>query len=483
VAITLDTVNADGSRCVLADTPGSASEGTWGNVSAAGGLSLPPHRRTTGTISADRSVFREATRDVPVVDSADVVVCGGGPAGIAAALEAARRGAKTRLLEVNGCLGGVWTAGALALIIDWENKPGIMREIGGQLQRLQAAHGISGKSLVYDPESMKLLLEGLLVEAGVAIQLHTRVVGATRGEKNRLTAVLTESKSGRQCWLGRVFVDCTGDGDLAALAGCHFDLGLPETGVTQPMSLMALLAGPPIAAIARFVRGEAGLRKLGNAKTNLLAEMRRAGVDPSYHQPTIFCIRDGLYAMMANHQYGALATDAAQVTRATIEARREVNRLVDALRSLGAPWRNLHLVATAEQIGTRAGRRIHGRYRLTADDLARGATFPDAVCRVTFGVDVHSTDARKTKGIEAKPFRSKPYDIPLRALIAQDVDGLMMAGRCISGDFLAHSSYRVTGNAVAMGEAAGKVAALAARKGRLPHEVAWEEAKSRHRSR
>ena len=429
--------------------------------------------------SANERVFREAARDVPIVESCDVVVCGGGPAGTAAALAAARAGAKTRLLEVNGCLGGIWTAGALSLVIDLGNKEGIMRELHGELQRRDAARIQPSRSLVYDPETMKRLLEELLVEAGVGIRLHTRVVAAAKHENNRLALALTESKSGREAWMGRVFIDCTGDGDLAALAGCGFDLGRPDNGATQPMSLMALLAGPPIDAIAKFVSGEARLRKLGRAKENLLAEMHRAGVDPSYHGPTIFSIRDGFYAMMANHQYNALATSAADVSKATLEARREVHQLVAALRGLGGAWENLHVVTTAEHIGTREGRRIHGRYQVVAEDLARGAAFDDAICRVTFGIDVHSTDGSKSKGIESKPFASKPYDIPLRALIARDVDGLMMAGRCISGDFIAHSSYRVTGDAVAMGEAAGIVAALAAADNCLPHECPFAEVAAR----
>ncbi len=128
---------------------------------------------------------------------------------------------------------------------------------------------------------------------------------------------------------------------------------------------------------------------------------------------------------------------------------------MNGLRGLGGIWSHLHLVATAGKIGVRESRRVHGCYTVTAQDLAVGARHPDAVCRVTFGVDVHSTDQKDGTAIEAQVFQTQPYDIPLRALVARDVDGLMLAGRCISGDFLAHASYRVTGNAVPMGEAAG----------------------------
>jgi hypothetical protein len=109
------------------------------------------------------------------------------------------------------------------------------------------------------------------------------------------------------------------------------------------------------------------------------------------------------------------------------------------------------------------------------DDLKNGSRFEDGICRVTFPIDVHATDPKKTKYIEAKPFKSQPYDIPLRSLMAKDVDGLVLAGRCISGGFIAHSSYRVTGNAVAMGEAAGVACAVAAKNKVLPHEVPFSE--------
>jgi len=126
----------------------------------------------------------------------------------------------------------------------------------------------------------------------------------------------------------------------------------------------------------------------------------------------------------------------------------------------------------------RDGRRIRGRYVVSKDDVIAGARHADAVVRPTFSVDIHalSAEMNKTTAYTNAGVKVKPYDIPLRALIASDVDGLMMAGRCISGDFIAHASYRVTGNATAMGEAAGAVAALAAKSQRLPHEVEWSEA-------
>lgn len=430
------------------------------------------HVRTSGKVEGEW--FEEAPRKIPVRSGYDVIVVGGGPAGFAAALAAARRGAKTALLEVHGCIGGVWTSGLLSWILDSFNKEGIMAELLKRLEERGNGHRMKS-AWVYHPEPMKLLLEDMLTEAGVEIHLFTRVVGASVGENKQISAVLTESKSGREAWLAKTFIDASGDGDLAAQAGCGFDYGSPLDGSLQPMSLLALVHGLKTDEIAPFVNHVATERGLGSGKMNLLAELRSAGVDPSYAGPSLFEIHDGLYTLMANHQYKVSAIDADEVTRATLEGRRENHAMIDALRKKGGPWKNVEILCTAEQIGTREARRIHGRYTVSDDDIRTGARFDDGICHVKFGIDVHSTNPDKTKAIEDKPFRSKSYDVPLRSLMAKDLDGLVIAGRCISGGFLAHSSYRVTGNSVAMGEAAGVVCATAVKNKVLPHEVPFSE--------
>lgn len=418
--------------------------------------------------SATSSDFTEPARQVPVAKETEVIVCGGGPAGIAAAIASARQGADTTLLEMQGCLGGVWTSGLLSNLIDYQNKTGIMGELVTQLNQSNAQYSAK----VYDAEFMKWLLDQMCLEAGIDIRLHTRCVAAYRNAQNRLACMVTEGLSGREAWKAKVFIDTTGNGDLGAQAGCHFDVGHPETGKTQPASLMAILVGLDEEALVE--KGFARAKGLASeaSKRAFYQEIQRAGLRASYTMPTLFAIRPGMIAMMANHQYGVSVLDATQVTHATLEARQEVNQIVDGLRALGGIWSNVRIAATAAQIGIREGRRLQGLYTLTSEDLIRGARFPDAVCRATFNVDVHSLDKKAGGGYGSHSVRAKPYDIPLRSLIAKDVEGLMMAGRCISGDFFAHASYRVTGNAVAMGEAAGQVAAQAARENKRPEDVA-----------
>lgn len=423
--------------------------------------------------------FIEPERRVPLVDDCDVIVCGAGPAGVAAAIAAARCGAKARLIEVRGCLGGVWTAGLLSWILDWKNKSGFMAELQQRLLDCKAAT-VYGNDLGYMPEKMKWLLEQLCTEAGVRVQLHTRV-SAAYCEQGRLTTIVTDSKSGREAFRAKVFVDTTGDGDLAAQAGCTFAVGRQGSRQTQPMSMIAMLVGLDPKAVARFVRRLAEPRGEMQPKMRLFEEMQRAGVTPSYAQPTLFYIRDGLFCLMANHEYGVSAFNAADISEATVRSRAEVHRLVESLRALGDPWTNIQIVATNEHIGVREGRRVKGLYEVTVDDLRQRREHEDAVCRVTFPIDVHATDPNKEKGIERADFRVTFYDIPYRALVAKDVQGLLTAGRCISGDFIAHSSYRVTGNAVPMGETAGVAAALAAQSNCLPSELPWVEIQARRK--
>lgn len=426
--------------------------------------------RSHGALAEDRRTFREAERLIPVAASTDVLVCGGGPAGIAAALSAARRGMSVQLIEVAGCLGGVWTAGLLTKVLDAGNKSGIMKELLAKFVEHGSQVAIDSQGTVYDPEVAKLVLEELCVEAGIRLRLHTRLVGAVLNDQKQVVAVLTESKAGREAWLAGRFIDCSGDGDLAAHAGCQFEVGTGNECVCQPMSMLALLTGLDADAVRPWIR-ETG----SAAKKRLLELMETHGIAPSYRAPTLRHLHSNIFSLMTNHEYGVSAFDPDAITAATLRARKEIHHIVGGLRGIGGPWKDMSVVATAEQIGVREGRRVRGRYIVTADDLTSGLNHSQGVCRVTFPIDVHALNASGNKEInrEFKSGGMKPYDIPYPALVAADVDGLLMAGRCISGDFIAHSSYRVTGNAVPMGEAAGIAAAISIERGVMPHELDW----------
>ena len=454
-----------------------------GSLALAGTVPLVGVGSTGTSVPADG--FVEPAKSIPVDDWADVIVVGGGPAGVPAAVAAARAGKKVRLFELQGCLGGVWTAGLLSYIFDFDKS-----EIGWEIIRRLDAYGARAKDnpppeqrnryqsldkdWVYEPEYMKLVCEDMCAEAGVKVHLQTPVVAAYRDASGKnVETVVTESKSGRKAWRAKTFVDCTGDGDLAARAGCGFDMGWSPEGWGQPATLNALVVAEDGDLLTEYCSNvpamwtrHPSLEKPGTetchhilASHKLKALMHKAGMDPSYGDPTLFRMHKNLFCFMVNHEYKLRVDDADAISAATIRARKEICSLAAALAKLGGPWKGFRVAATAEQIGHRDARRIHGRYTVTRADVAAGAKFEDAITTSRFGIDIHGLDKKANDGKAAgQNFGAKfrPFQIPLRACRAKDADNLYMAGRNISGDFIAHASYRVTGSSVALGEGVGK---------------------------
>ena len=426
-----------------------------------------------------RRGFLVGTTALPLAGTAksavayDVIVAGGGPAGIAAAVSAADAGARTLLLESKGALGGIWTSGLLSCIIEF-GKTATDREIldelkkfGSYTPRRPLTPSSWDANFLYEPEYMKVALDAICERHKVDVRLLTSVVGALT-EGRLLKAVETESKSGRESWKAAAFVDATGDGDLAARAGCGFDTGDGKGGMDQPSTLMAHVTVDDGDALKPFTVNEsANYDEHGEVpvspKERLLSECRRVGVEPTYSAPTLFRLRRNLFALMADQHYAVRVDDAAAISRETIAARRNLAKLVSALADRGGKaWQGLRIVATADQICHRGGRRIHGRYTITAADVAVGQKFPDAVTTCSFPIDIHATSfAANLVAASGNPqnLRFAPFQIPLRSCRSADLDNLFMGGRCISGDFVSQASYRVTGTAVATGSAAGRAAA------------------------
>lgn len=391
----------------------------------------------------------------PVCGKYDVIVAGGGPAGTAAAISAARNGMKTLLVEQYSFLGGMWTAGLVNPFFDTDNKGGIVRELVNLLKKRNAWGGWEG--ICFDIEEIKYILDSLVTGAGAEILFQSLIAG-TMVENGTVKGVIVQNKAGRQVYLSDVVIDCTGDGDVCALAGAEFRIGRPKDGAAQPMTLMYKLGN------IDFWQGPSneliGLMMKAINENHLDYRI-------SYKRPCILMLPGKKAAVVQMiHIRGVSPFDAQAMSKAYIQARREVMAAFELFRNYIPELKGVTLEETAPQLGVRESRRILGEYELTFEDLMQGRKFDDGVALCSFPIDIHQPDKD-----DQENFFPKPYHIPYRCLIPKKINGLLAAGRCISGTHEALASYRVTGNCMAMGEAAGTAASIAVNSGHQPREI------------
>ncbi|MEK7414412.1 MAG: FAD-dependent oxidoreductase [Planctomycetota bacterium] len=419
----------------------------------------------SATVIADRSAISESPRNTAVEAEVDVLVVGGGPAGIAAALAAAKNGAKTLILERHGMLGGVWTAGLLNPLFDHARKGYIVAEL---IQRLQSANAwISWKwSNCFDVEIMKRELERWCDELKVEYWYHCPVVDAIV-ENGRVRGAIVEGKWGRRAVLTKVVIDASGEGDFAARAGAEYHLGRASDGLCQPTTLMFEIDGLPHDWVEDTSQG------LYDAMTETIARCKlpwKLPFERANYVPWIINLpQAGTASVQLTHAYRVDSLDTRAVSRATADCRRMVHEAMDILHRLPG-FEHIRLRATAAALGIRESRRILGGYILDISDVQTGRHFDDGITFGAFGVDIH--EPAPGSGIPSgHDVKMRPYEIPYRCLLPRGLDGLLTAGRCISGTHEAHASYRVTGTCMGMGQAAGVAAAWAAADGVMPAAI------------
>jgi glycine/D-amino acid oxidase-like deaminating enzyme len=428
--------------------------------------------------------------------SFDVLVIGGGNAGCAAALAAARHGARTLLVERYGFLGGTATA---AMVGPWMTfHSGLERIVGGiaqeiveRLVRMGGSPGHIADASEYvatitpfDPELHKALLFDMMAESGVRLLLHAYFLDALPGENGRVRGARVATVGGLRELEAAITIDASADAYVAASAGVALQQG-DARGRVQPASLMFRLSHVDLAQTAAYVRANAG-----EMRTSLPPERRDAAALTAVA---------GLYALWnAARERGDVDVprelvsffispyadevsvnmtrvvdidplDPDDLTRAEVEARAQTMQLLAFFRRDVPGFANARIAATAAQIGIRESRRIVGAYTLTRDDVLAARTFEDAVARSAYPIDIHNPSGSGTTTFRLPPGAS--YEIPYRCLVPQTVEGLLVAGRCISTTHEALASTRLTPTVMTLGQAAGTAAATCAARGLEPRNV------------
>ena len=434
--------------------------------------------------------IQEPARDVPVRAEVDVAVVGAGPAGLTAALAAAGDGLKVALVEGRSFVGGNLTIGLPMLgFLSQKGKPIIAGLAQQFIDRLKA-RGAAGEHqacplhvslTLIEPEVAKSVALEMLAERGVDLMLYTQFAGVVK-DGDRIRAVVTESKSGREAIVAPLVVDCTGDGDVAWRAGAPCEKGDDQGGM-QPPTLMFCMAGVDTEKLRSGLRDDpetcqadiipadyfarhdrfivVGLRQL-------LDRARADGLEIATDRTILITgLRPGEVWVNMTRVKGIDGTDPRSLTHGELETRRQIEPIVKYLTGYVPGFENSRLMTVAPFLGIRETRRVVGQYVMTADDILSCRRFDDAVAVASYPIDLH----RPNDNDCTLQWCGDCYDIPYRSLVPQKVSNLLVAGRCISTTHEAMAAIRVMSTCMATGEAAGRAASLAFRDGVTPSEV------------
>lgn len=416
-------------------------------------------------------------------ESADVVIIGGGPAGIAAAIAAGRQGARVVLVERYGFVGGMSTA---AMVYPWmtfhtEQGEQVIRGIAQEIvDRLQTCGGSPGHMrdtvgfvhsvTPYDPAVYQVVAAGMLQEAGVRLLLHSFVDGVTAVD-GRVEAVRVTNKSGQLEIQAEVFVDASGDADAAYLAGAAVAKGREADSQSQPMTMKFRMRGVDLGRVKQYMQAypDEFYEKTPFAELDTIpltgvsgfySHWKRAAV-PIQRDQVLFFTGPAEDEVLINctRVQGYDATNAVDLTTAEQEGRKQVLMIAEFLRRDVPGFERASISAVAPQIGIRESRRIIGHYALTQEDVVAGRSFEDVIARSGYPIDIHDPSGQ---GVTAAFIKGDgAYDIPYRCLVSRNIRNLLAAGRCISTTHEAHATTRLTPSCMATGEAAGTAAALA----------------------
>ena len=407
--------------------------------------------------------YREPSREIEVVAQVDVLVIGAGPAGVAAAISAGRKGAKTMLIEQSGSVGGVATIG---LMSHWTGytKGGIYEEI------LDRSMDNPDLRRTINPEKLKTSLLEMLLEANVQIKLYTFAADAIIKDST-IKGVIIESKSGRQACYAKVVIDASGDGDVAARAGAPYIKGRETDGKMQPVTLMFKVANVDT---DRAVFPGSFESCIEIPKGEIQALGRKNIPEPAGHVLLYRTTLPGVVTCNMTNCIGIDGTDADDLTKGEIVCRGQIDTIVKFLREYVPGFEECFLISVASFLGVRETRHFKGEKTITEQDISEARVFDDwAVTKAHFNFDVHNITGNGLDKTGCQEHFKQPegYTIPYGCLVPLKVENLLLAGRNISGTHIAHSNYRAMPICANMGQAAGIAAAICAQTGVAPRAL------------
>ena len=440
----------------------------------------------------------------------DIIVMGGGPSGSNAGIAAARTGLKVLVVEKHAFRGGSLTAMGVGPMMSFHNPAGdqvvagLAEELIRRLVKKGASPGHIPDSVTYcstvtpfDSEAMKIELETMLLKAGGHLLFHTHFAGADTDADGNVNSILLCNKAGLKKYKAKIYVDATGDGDLSTALGAPFAKGRSNDGAMQPMTMNLKIGNVDMEAVRRdvwdnpdnfeFDMGqEEGLKRLAStSRVSLKAykkQWQEAKARGEVDVPREFVLffetaTPGVVIVNTSRIQGLDGTNPYDLSRAEVMGRQQNLQIFQFLKKYCRGFENAFRVDGAAQIGIRETRRIQGLYVLTAEDILHETNFADPVAIGGYPIDIHSPDKAETNTNHLNP--GIKYQIPMRSLLVEKPGNLIVAGRCISATHEAMAAFRVSPIAMAIGQAAGTMAAVAVERKVAANQVHYQEVRSR----
>ncbi len=386
----------------------------------------------------------------------NLIVVGGGLAGVAAAVSGAREGLSVLLVEKFGCLGGAMTNGLVYPFMGYTTEEGKVLSAGIFAEMLERKKNYGNTSW----ESFKCVFDDMVTEANVDVLFHAAVFEAkTDGRQIKHVSVAT--KSGVIKYEADCFIDCSGDGELIAMTGCDYQLGRESDGLSQPMTTCFRVCGVDVALcksesdmLQKKYRELQAANKLTNPRENILA---------------FYGYGEGIIHFNTTRIVKHNPVDPVEISEAEMLARKQIIEMMDFLKKNSKAFENATLISIASHIGVRESRKLKGVHILTAEELISCTDFEDTIALGNYDIDIHNPAGTGTTIINIP--HNRYYKIPYRSLLPKEYDNMLVAGRCLSATHEAHSSVRIMPICTCLGEAAGTAAALAYKTNRNVHTV------------